>query len=118
MNVLIARGKEECSVWSETAVVIDVLRGATTACALLDRGQKDVLLFETAPQADAFLAHHADFEVFSDEPLSSAYADNSPFLASKSSARQPALLLASSASKAVWALRRCRTVLLGGFCNF
>ena len=118
MNVLIARGKEECSVWSETAVVIDVLRGATTACALLDRGKKDVLLFETAPQADAFLAHHADFEVFSDEPLSSAYADNSPFLASKSSARQPALLLASSASKAVWALRRCRTVLLGGFCNF
>lgn len=118
MNVLIARGKEECAVWSETAVVIDVLRGATTACALLDRGKKDVLLFKTAQQADAFLAHHADFEVFSDEPLSSAHADNSPFLASKSSARQPALLLASSACKAAWALRRSSTVLLGGFCNF
>lgn len=118
MNVLIARGKEECSFWLGTAVVIDVLRGATTACALLDRGKKDVLLFETAQQADAFLAHHADFEAFSDEPLSSAHADNSPFLASKSSARQPALLLAASACKAVWALRRSSTVLLGGFCNF
>lgn len=118
MNVLIARGREECSSWTDVAVVVDVLRGATTACALLKRGKQDVLLFDDAQKADAFLAHHADFEAFSDVPLSSAHADNSPYLASKSAARQPGLLLARSAAKAAWALRRADTVLLGGFCNF
>lgn len=118
MNVLIARSKEECSSWTDVAVVIDVLRGATTACALLERGKRDVLLFNTAQQADAFLAHHADFEAFSDEPLSAAHADNSPYLASKSAARQPGLLLASAGCKAAWDVRRAGVVLLGGFCNF
>lgn len=118
MNVLIARSKEECSSWTDVAVVIDVLRGATTACALLNRGKQDVLLFEDAKKADAFLAHHADFEAFSDEPLSAPFADNSPYLASKSSARQPGLLLASSGCKAAWAARRASLILLGGFCNF
>ena len=118
MNVLIARSKEECSSWTDVAVVIDVLRGATTACALLERGKRDVLLFNGAQQADAFLVHRADFEAFSDEPLSAAYADNSPYLASKSSARQPGLLLASAGCKAAWAVRRASMVLLGGFCNF
>lgn len=118
MNVLIARSKEECSSWTDVAVVIDVLRGATTACALLERGKRDVLLFNDVQQADAFLAHHADFEAFSDEALSSAYADNSPYLASKSAARQPGLLLASAGCKAAWDLRRASVVLLGGFCNF
>ena len=118
MNVLIARSKEECSSWTDAVVVIDVLRGATTACALLERGKRDVLLFNDAQQADAFLAHHADFEAFSDEPLSSAHADNSPYLASKSVARQPGLLLASTGCKAVWDVRRASVVLLGGFCNF
>ncbi len=118
MNVLIARSKEECPSWPDVAVVIDVLRGATTACALLKRGKQDVLLFSDAQKADAFLAHHADFEAFSDEPLSATYADNSPYLASKSVARQPGLLLASAAGKAAWDARRASAVLLGGFCNF
>lgn len=118
MNVLIARSKEECSSWTDVAVVIDVLRGATTACALLERGKRDVLLFDDAQQADAFLAHHADFEAFSDEPLSASYADNSPYLASKSATRQPGLLLASAGCKAAWDVRRADMVLLGGFCNF
>ncbi len=118
MNVLIARSKEECSSWQDVAVVIDVLRGATTACALLERGKQDVLLFSDAQKADAFLAHHADFEAFSDEALSSAHMDNSPYLASKSVARQPGLLLASAGCKAAWDVRRAQTVLLGGFCNF
>lgn len=118
MNVLIARGKEECPFWTEVAVVIDVLRGATTACALLKRGKQDVLLFPSVQKADAFLAHHADFEAFSDDPLSAGHADNSPYLASKSVARQPGLLLASSGCKAVWEMHRASTILLGGFCNF
>lgn len=118
MNVLIARGKEECPSWTDVAVVIDVLRGATTACALLERGKRDVLLFADAQKADSFLAHHADFETFSDEPLSAAFSDNSPYLASKSVARQPGLLLASAGCKAAWDVRRAGVVLLGGFCNF
>lgn len=118
MNVLIARAREECTSWTDVAVVIDVLRGATTSCALLNRGKQDILLFEDGQKADAFLAHHADFEAFSDVQLSSAHADNSPYLASKSSAHQPGLLLASSGSKAAWAARRASVVLLGGFCNF
>ena len=118
MNVLIARGKEECSSWTDVAVIIDVLRGATTACALLKRGKRDVLLFNDVQKADAFLAHHADFEAFSDEPLTASHADNSPYLASKSVARQPGLLLASSGCKASWDVRRAGVVLLGGFCNF
>lgn len=118
MNVLIARGKEECPSWTDVAVIIDVLRGATTACALLKRGKRDVLLFNDVQKADAFLAHHADFEAFSDEPLTASHADNSPYLASKSVARQPGLLLASSGCKASWDVRRAGVVLLGGFCNF
>ncbi len=118
MNVLIARAQAECSSWTDVAVVVDVLRGATTACALINRGKQDVLLFQDAKKADAFLAHHADFEAFSDEPLSAPFADNSPYLASKSVARQPGLLLASSGCKAAWALRRASLVLMGGFCNF
>lgn len=117
MNVLIARNREECASWTDVAVIIDVLRGATTACALLKRGKKDVLLLPDAQAADAFLAHHADFEAFSDEPMSASHEDNSPYLASKSG-RQPALLVASSACKTVWNLHRASTVLLGGFCNF
>lgn len=118
MNVLIARNREECSSWTGVAVIIDVLRGATTACALLKRGKKDVLLFPDVRQADAFLAHHADFEAFSDEPLASSHSDNSPYLASKSVAHQPGLLFAAAACGAVWHLRRASLVLLGGFCNF
>lgn len=118
MNILIARNREECSSWTGVAVVVDVLRGATTACALLKRGKKDVLLSPDAQQADAFLAHQADFEAFSDVPLSASHLDNSPYLASKSAAHQPALLLAAAACGAVWHLRRASLVLLGGFCNF
>lgn len=118
MNILIARAKEECPSWTDVAVVVDVLRGATTACALLERGKRDVLLFKDGASASGFLARHTDFEAFSDEELSAPYADNSPYLASKSIARQPGLLLADSLSRAAFSLRNARTVFLGGFCNF
>jgi len=118
MNILIARAKEECPSWTDVAVVVDVLRGATTACALLERGKRDVLLFKDGSAASGFLAHHADFEAFSEEELSAPYADNSPYLASKSAARQPGLLVADSLGRAAFSLRNARTVLAGGFCNF
>lgn len=120
MSLLIARNREECENWKDVAVVVDVLRGATTVCALLNRGKKDVVLTEGEEQAAAFLARHPEFEAYSDFafPGHGASFDNSPHEASRSNAKTPALVATAAGTKAVFALKNASLVLLGGFCNF
>ncbi len=118
MNVLIAKTVDECEQWTDVAVVVDVLRAATTVCALLERGKKDVLVFGDAEQAVAFAKAHPDFEVYSELDLPVAHEDNSPYAASRSNARKPALVVTTAGTKAVTCARQASLVLAGGFCNF
>lgn len=117
MSLIVARSREECKNWKDAAVVVDVLRGATTVCVLLNRGKKQVVLTEGEEASARFLARHPQFEAYSDFALKGG-ADNSPYEASRSSARTPALVAAASGAEAVFALKNASLVLLGGFCNF
>lgn len=117
MNVLIARTKEECLYWKDNAVVVDVLRTATTACALLKRGKTDLLLFADQGKAAEFKARHPDFELYSDLVLDGAQ-DDSPYEASRANAKTPAMLVSAAGTPAVFSLREANQVFLGGFCNF
>lgn len=118
MNVLIAKTVEECRQWTEVAVVVDVLREATTLCALLEHGKKEVLVFESAQEAVSFVQEHSDFEIYSELDLPIAHEDNSPYLASKSNARKPVVLVTATGTKALLCARQASLVLAGGFCNF
>ena len=118
MNVLIAKTVDECKQWTDVAVVVDVLRASTTLCSLLERGKKEVLVFDQADRAESFVKAHSDFEVYSDMDLSVSHEDNSPYLASKSNARRPALLVTAEGTPAMLCVREASLVLLGGFCNF
>ncbi len=118
MNILVAKSIAEAEQWADVAVVVDVLRTSTTACALLRRGKKEVLVFDDPARADAFLQTHSQFEVYSDVSVTSAHKDNSPHLASRSEARTPALLISHTGTKAMLRLQQASLVLLGGFCNF
>ena len=117
MNVLIAKNKEECSAWKGVSVVVDLLCGSTTACALLEKGKSDILLFPDVEGAEKFAREHTDFEVFSEWKMSVPFQHDSPFLAGKSSAKKPGLLV-SGASLAAFACHNSSVVFLGGFCNF
>lgn len=117
MSLIVARSREECENWKDAAVVVDVLRGATTVCALLNRGKKQVVLTAGADDSGRFLARHPQFEAYSDFALKGG-ADNSPYEASRASAKTPALVSTVSGTEAVFALKNASLVLLGGFCNF
>lgn len=119
MNLIIAKTREECENWKDVAVVIDVLRGATTICTLLNRSKKEIVLTEGETQAAAFLERHPEFESYSDFTLpGEGRHDNSPYEASRSSSGTPALVTTQTGTKAIFALRNASLVLLGGFCNF
>ena len=118
MNILVAKSIAEAEQWSDIAVVADVLRAGTTACALLNRGKKEVLVFDEPTRADAFLQTHSQFEVYSDLPLAAPHKDDSPYLASRSEAQIPALLVSHTGTQAMLRLQNASMVLLGGFCNF
>lgn len=118
MNILVAKTIAEAEQWADIAVVVDVLRAGTTACALLHRGKKEVLVFDDASRADTFLQTHSQFEVYSDVAVKAAHKDDSPYLASRSEARTPALLISHSGTKAMLRLQHASMVLLGAFCNF
>ncbi len=120
MNVLIAKSKEECKIWTDNIVVVDVLRSATTVCQLFQRGKTDVLVFEDQSKAVEFKNAHPNFEVYSelDFPDGYEHADNSTFMASKASASSPALLVTTAGTKAVFGARRACQIFMGGFCNF
>jgi 7-cyano-7-deazaguanine synthase len=96
---------------------MDILCGSTTACALLEKGKKDILLFPDTKSAEDFARENKDFEVFSEWDLSVPFQHDSPYLAGKSSSRKPGLLV-NGATKAVFASRNASAVYLGGFCNF
>ncbi len=118
MNVIIANTKEECSQWTGTAVVIDVLRGTTTVCALAKAGKKDILLFNDAQSLQIFAGEHAGLNIFSDMNVLLSHEDNSPYLASKAGSSHPAAILSQGVSAAVFSLKKAKKILLGGFCNF
>lgn len=118
MNILVAKSIAEAEQWSDIAVVADVLRAGTTACALLNRGKKEVLVFDEPTRAEAFLQTHSQFEVYSDLPLAAPHKDDSPYLASRSEAQIPALLVSHTGTQAMLRLQNASMVLLGGFCNF
>lgn len=118
MNILIAKSVVECEQWTEVSVVIDVLRAGTTACALLHSGKAEVLVFDDLSRADTFLQTHSQFEAYAEGNLALSHKDNSPYLASKSAAAVPALLLTQFGTKAALNLKESSCVLMGGFCNF
>lgn len=118
MNVLIAKNREECGVWTETAVVVDVLRSSATICELLKRGRKQLLVFGDAKQAIAFKKQSPEYEVFSELALGVEQTDNSPYLAAKSDASKPALIVTNAGTKAILSLKDASNIFVGGFCNF
>ena len=74
MNVLIAKTKEECKVWTDNIVVVDVLRSATTICQLLQRGKRDVRVFEDVSKAVAFKEKNPQFTVYSELDFPQGFA--------------------------------------------
>lgn len=120
MNVLIAKTKEECKVWTDNIVVVDVLRSATTICQLLQRGKRDVRVFEDVSKAVAFQEKNPQFTVYSelDFPQGFAHEDNSPYAASKADAGTPALVVTTAGTKALFGARQASQIFMGGFCNF
>ena len=120
MNVLIAKTKEECKVWTDNIVVVDVLRSATTICQLLQRGKRDVRVFEDVSKAVAFKEKNPQFTVYSelDFPQGFAHEDNSPYAASKADAGTPALVVTTAGTKALFGARQASQIFMGGFCNF
>lgn len=120
MNVLIAKTKEECKIWKDYVVVVDVLRSATTVCQLLHAGKKDVLIFENTDTAVAFRNEHPQYEVYSELqfPDGFEHRDNSPAVAAKADAKIPALVVTTAGTKAVFAAQQACQIFMGGFCNF
>ena len=118
MNVIIANTATECSAWEGTAVVVDVLRGTTTVCALAKAGKKDILLFNDTQSLQAFAGKQAGLTIFSDQDVLLSHVDNSPYLALKEGGSRPAAVLSQGASAAVFSLKKAKKILLGGFCNF
>lgn len=120
MNVLIAKTKEECKLWKDYIVVVDVLRSATTVCQLLQTGKRDVLVFEDTQTAIKFREEHPQFEVYSELefPAGFEHKDNSPALAAKADPKTPALVVTTAGTKAVFAAQQACGIFMGGFCNF
>ncbi len=120
MNVLIAKTKDECKIWKDYVVVVDVLRSATTVCQLLQAGKKDVLIFEDTATAAAFKNEHPHFEIYSELefPAGVKHQDNSPVVAAKANAKTPALVVTTAGTKAVFAAQQACQIFMGGFCNF
>lgn len=117
MNVLIAKTREECAYWTGISVVIDVLCGSTTACALVEKKQQEILTFPDLKSVEKFVRGHSEFEVFSEWDLPVSFQHDSPYLAGKSSAKTPAVLI-DGATLAVFASTKASRIYLGGFCNF
>lgn len=120
MNVLIAKTKEECKIWTDNIVVVDVLRSATTICQLLQRGKRDVRVFEEVSKAVEFKEKNPQFTVYSELefPQGFAHEDNSPYVASKADAKTPALVVTTAGTKALFGARQASQIFMGGFCNF
>lgn len=120
MNVLIAKTKDECKIWKDYVVVVDVLRSATTVCQLLQAGKKDVLVFEDTATAATFKNEHPHCEIYSELefPAGVEHQDNSPAVAAKADAKTPALVVTTAGTKAVFAAQQACQIFMGGFCNF
>ncbi len=119
MNVLVAKNSAECSVWTGTAVVIDVLRSATTVCALLGKGaNRDVVICPDEATTAQLVKEHPGFAVISGYEMALPHQDNSPYLAEKLSSRQSVFLMSQEVGQALLSLRRASSVFIGGFCNF
>ncbi len=120
MNIMIAKNREDCESWTGTAVVIDVLRSSTTICALLQRGKKNLRLYDDKQQAVAYKQAYPNTEFFSELEFEEKFerADNSPFLAMKSAADKPGVIITTAGTPAVMSLKNANKILMGGFCNF
>lgn len=119
MNVLIAKNTAECTKWKDTAVVIDVLRSATTVCALLAKGSsRPVIVCPDEQNAKTVVARQKGFAVLSENHISLKHIDDSPCLAGRLSSRQPVCLVSAGTGLALQFLRQASAILLGGFCNF
>lgn len=118
MNVLVAKNTGECAAWKGTAVIIDVLRTATTICALLAKGERNVVVCPDAKTAEMLKSAYPAFMLMTELPLSQTHEDDSPYLAEKLSSHTPVLLAGNDTGRALQYVRRASAVLLGGFCNF
>ena len=119
MNVLIAKNTAECAKWKDTAVVVDVLRSATTVCALLVKNSsRTVVVCPDEQNAQTVIGKQKGFVVLSENALSLKHEDDSPYIASRLADSTPVCLVSNDAGLALQYLRNASTVLLGGFCNF
>ncbi len=118
MNVLVARNIGECAAWTGTAVIIDVLRTATTVCALLAKGERNIVVCPDSQTAERLKSAYPAFTLMTELPLSQTHEDDSPYLAGKLSPHTPILLAGNDTGRALQQVRRASAVLLGGFCNF
>ncbi|MGB2579769.1 queuosine biosynthesis protein QueC [Elusimicrobium simillimum] len=119
MNTLVARAPSECEDWQGNAVVIDVLRSATTVCALIKKGKKDIKLFGDKELAARYKLANPKVELYSELTFDKNIIkeDNSPYAASKSSAKTPAAIVTTAGTPAVMALKNAKNIFMGGYCN-
>ncbi len=118
MNVLVAKNLGECASWTGTAVIIDVLRTATTICTLLAKGERNIVVCPDVKTAERLKSAYPAFEVMTELPFTGAHEDDSPHLAEKLAPQTPVLLVSNDTGRALQQVRRASAVLLGGFCNF
>ncbi len=118
MNVLVAKTPGECAAWKGTTVVIDVLRTATTICALLAKGERNLVVCPDVKTAEMLKTAYPAFGVMTELPFSVAHEDDSPYLAEKIASHKSILLAANDTGRALQYARRASVVLVGGFCNF
>ena len=107
-------------MWEGRGVVTDLFRFSNTVCALLKSGRKDIRVYSSPEHAAAVKALEKRSDLFSEikfPPEVDKY-DNSPHTALYGSdASRPALIVTSSGSPAVMALRRAGEILIGCFAN-
>jgi phosphosulfolactate phosphohydrolase-like enzyme len=117
--ISIPRTKSECAKWKHTAVVIDVLRFSTTVCALLSKTGKKIFLFPKKAHALKYKRKNPKYELFSELDFKNVDKfDNSPYLAiRKSNPKVPKIIVTSSGTPAVMALKNSREILIGCFAN-
>ncbi|WP_424244843.1 queuosine biosynthesis protein QueC [Elusimicrobium posterum] len=119
MSIRIANSREDCKTWEGNAVVIDVLRSATTLCALINRGKKDIRIYGDKNLAAAYKTDYPGVELYSeltfDPPVQKF--DNSPYQASKSNADVAAALVTTAGTPAVLSLVKAKNIFMCGYCN-
>lgn len=130
-EVRIASSPEEAAAWTGAALVIDVIRFSTTACALAASWRREIRAVAEPKDLPRTIRPGEHVDLYSEMDLGPDYPaigwaarggierfDNSPAEALDASrARRPAVLVTSSGTRALAACESASAVRVGAFCN-